>query len=164
MTACVRPVLLVGLVAAVVFATPSAGAAPAMEPASCLGGLGVVRTLGSTVPANGDLNPYGVVVVPTSAGALRAGNILVSNFNARSNNQGTGDDDRRDQPRREEEALRDGQGERARRRVSGWGRLDTALAILPGGYVVVGSLPTMNGHSATAKAGCLIVLNSSGCP
>jgi hypothetical protein len=41
-------------------------------------------------------------------------------------------------------------------------RLTTALNILPGGYVVVGSLPTTNGKSATAKYGCLIVLNSEG--
>jgi hypothetical protein len=40
--------------------------------------------------------------------------------------------------------------------------LTTALAILPGGFVVVGSLPTSDGTAATATAGCLIVLNSSG--
>ncbi len=40
--------------------------------------------------------------------------------------------------------------------------LTTALAILPGGYVVVGSLPTSNGQAATAQAGCLIVLDSWG--
>jgi hypothetical protein len=36
--------------------------------------------------------------------------------------------------------------------------------VLPGGYVVVGSLPTTNGKSATAKYGCLIVLDSNGKP
>ena len=40
--------------------------------------------------------------------------------------------------------------------------LTTALGILPDGYVVVGSLPTTNGMSATAQYGCLIVLNSAG--
>ena len=44
----------------------------------------------STVPANGDLNPYGVAVVPASAGQLVAGDTLVSNFNSKSNVQGTG--------------------------------------------------------------------------
>ena len=34
--------------------------------------------------------------------------------------------------------------------------------MLPGGYVVVGSLPTTNGKSATAQYGCLIVLDSVG--
>jgi sugar lactone lactonase YvrE len=40
--------------------------------------------------------------------------------------------------------------------------LTTALNVLPGGYVVVGSLPTTNGKSATAQYGCLIVLDSNG--
>jgi hypothetical protein len=44
----------------------------------------------STVPANGDVNPYGVAVVPASAGRLTAGDILVSNFNDKANVQGTG--------------------------------------------------------------------------
>jgi hypothetical protein len=42
--------------------------------------------------------------------------------------------------------------------------LTTALSVLHGGYVVVGSLPTTNGKSATAKYGCLIVLDSGGHP
>ena len=40
--------------------------------------------------------------------------------------------------------------------------LTTALAVLPNGYVVVGSLPTTDGTAATAKEGCLIVLDSTG--
>jgi hypothetical protein len=40
--------------------------------------------------------------------------------------------------------------------------LTTALAVLPHGYVVVGSLPTTNGEAATAQAGCLIVLDKNG--
>jgi hypothetical protein len=40
--------------------------------------------------------------------------------------------------------------------------LTTALVALRSGFVVVGSLPTTDGTSATAKAGCLIILNSSG--
>jgi hypothetical protein len=42
--------------------------------------------------------------------------------------------------------------------------LTTALNVLPGGYVIVGSLPTTNGKTATAKYGCLIVLDSEGKP
>src|SRR5215475_10179075 len=49
-----------------------------------------VDTLTSTVPFNGDVNPYGVAVVPVTTGALVANNILVSNFNNSSNLQGTG--------------------------------------------------------------------------
>jgi hypothetical protein len=49
----------------------------------------------TTIPANGDLNPYGVVFVPPDAAnwknsKLKPGDILVSNFNASSNQQGTG--------------------------------------------------------------------------
>ena len=33
----------------------------------------------STVPANGDVNPYGIVVVPQSTGDLVQGGVLVSN-------------------------------------------------------------------------------------
>jgi hypothetical protein len=40
----------------------------------------------------------------------------------------------------------------------------TALAVLPHGYVVVGSLPTRDGTADTAAAGRLIVLNSAGQP
>jgi hypothetical protein len=40
--------------------------------------------------------------------------------------------------------------------------LTTALAVLRSGWVIVGSLPTANGTSKTAKAGCLIIVNSAG--
>jgi hypothetical protein len=41
-------------------------------------------------PPNGDVNPYGVAIVPVSQGALVKGNVLVSNFNNSQNLQGTG--------------------------------------------------------------------------
>ena len=40
-----------------------------------------IDLVASTVPANGDQNPYGVYVIPKSIGSLNRGNILVSNFN-----------------------------------------------------------------------------------
>ena len=49
--------------------------------------------ISSTIPANGDLNPYGVAFVPRgfpSGGPLMPGDILVSNFNSSSTVQGTG--------------------------------------------------------------------------
>jgi hypothetical protein len=49
-----------------------------------------VQTLGSTVPKSGDVNPYGIAVVPATKGSLIAGDILVSNFNNKKNLQGTG--------------------------------------------------------------------------
>jgi hypothetical protein len=42
--------------------------------------------------------------------------------------------------------------------------LTTALVALRSGFVIVGSLPTKNGSSASMQAGCLIVLDSSGTP
>jgi hypothetical protein len=50
----------------------------------------MVATLGSTVPANGDVNPYGVALVPRTVGKLVEGRFLVSNFNNSANLQGTG--------------------------------------------------------------------------
>src|ERR1700688_5290239 len=53
---------------------------------------GPVRVV-STVPGNGDVNPYGVAFVPPgfpAGGTIRPGDILVSNFNSSANLQGTG--------------------------------------------------------------------------
>src|ERR1700752_416339 len=47
-------------------------------------------TIGSTVPGNGDVNPYGVARVPRSIGNLVEGQFLISNFNNAANQQGTG--------------------------------------------------------------------------
>ena len=49
-----------------------------------------MTNIASTVPANGDVNPYGITVVPQSTGRLVAGDTLVSNFNNAANLQGTG--------------------------------------------------------------------------
>jgi hypothetical protein len=46
-----------------------------------IGPFNNVQTIASMVPKNGDVNPYGVAVVPTSNGRLTAGDVLVSNFN-----------------------------------------------------------------------------------
>src|SRR6202012_1566772 len=67
-----------------------AGAAPSLF----TGGQHAISFLGSTAPAQGraqgDQNPYGVAVVPTTMGALERGGVLVSNFNDAANHQGTG--------------------------------------------------------------------------
>src|ERR1700678_2356897 len=57
--------------------TSSASSAP------FLANLKTVSKVASTVPANGDVNPYGIVTVPTSVGKLQAGEMLISNFNAK---------------------------------------------------------------------------------
>ena len=140
-----------------------ASAAVSMGPAAFLASLTKVTSLGTTVPANGDVNPYGIAIVPKSAGLLHAGDLLISNFNGKSNNQGTGTTI--------DELTTAGQltvfatvnpATLPGACPGGVGSHHGALAVLPSGYVVVGSLPTTNGQSATAKAGCLIVLDSNG--
>src|SRR4029077_14767891 len=49
-----------------------------------------ITTIASTVPKNGDVNPYGMSVVSASTGSLVKGDILISNFNDSQNLQGTG--------------------------------------------------------------------------
>jgi hypothetical protein len=58
--------------------------------ASFIGSMNMIKAHASTVPGNGDVNPYGVAVIPQTVGSLKQGNILVSNFNNSANLQGTG--------------------------------------------------------------------------
>src|ERR1700692_1738085 len=51
---------------------------------------GAISVVASTVPANGDVNPYGLVRVARSSGALVKGNLLIRNLNNSANLQGTG--------------------------------------------------------------------------
>ncbi len=48
------------------------------------------KTIGSTVPANGDQNPYGLDVAKATAGKIQRGDLVVCNFNDSANVQGTG--------------------------------------------------------------------------
>ena len=121
-----------------------------------------VTTIGSTVPANGDVNPYGIVNVQMSVGSLEAGNTLISNFNDAANLQGTGTTIVQVSPSGHQSLFAHVDRGSLPGRCPGGVGLTTALAILPHGYVVVGSLPTSDGSAATAKAGCLIVLDSTG--
>jgi predicted lipoprotein with Yx(FWY)xxD motif len=118
--------------------------------------------LGSTEPANGDVNPYGLVLVPASIGRLRAGELLVSNFNDKQNDQGTGTTIDEITTAGKSSLFASVSAKSLPGSCPGGVGLTTALNVLPGGYVVVGSLPTTNGKSATAQYGCLIVLDSAG--
>jgi hypothetical protein len=126
--------------------------------------LHTVSTVASTVPANGDVNPYGVALVPATVGKLEMGNLLVSNFNDKANDQGTGTTIVQISPSGAQSLFATISASALPGSCPGGVGLTTALSVLPGGYVVVGSLPTSNGKSATAKLGCLIVLDSSGKP
>ena len=68
----------------------TAGGASAAGSPAFVGPLHHTSVIASTVPGNGDVNPYGVAVVPRSTGDLFRGNVLVSNFNDKANVQGTG--------------------------------------------------------------------------
>jgi hypothetical protein len=125
-----------------------------------------VNTLTSTNPGNGDQNPYGVAVVPRSQGLLQKGDVLVSNFNNAStptggNQQGTGSTIVEISPTGALTPFAQITAASVPACTGGVG-LTTALVVLRSGWVIVGSLPTADGTSATAKAGCLIVLDSHG--
>jgi hypothetical protein len=111
----------------------------------------------STVPTNGDVNPYGVAFVPnsfnTGAGLLKHGDVLVSNFNNKQNLQGTGTtivDISKSGPATVFFAGNAPLG------------LSTALGTLRAGFVVVGNAPTVDGTAATAMPGSLLVINNQG--
>jgi len=111
----------------------------------------------STVPANGDVNPYGVAFVPrnfqTGSGPLKHGDILVSNFNNSANLQGTGTTIVRIPANGSPTVFFQGK--------TGLG-LSTALGTLQYGFVVVGNSPSTDGTSATAGPGSLLVIDNHG--
>lgn len=123
---------------------------------------GTITTVASTVPANGDVNPYGVFRVPRTVGKLMQGNILVSNFNNSSNLQGTGTTIVQIAPNGSMSLFAQIDPTTLPGACPGGVGLTTALVVLRSGWVVVGSLPTSDGTSATAMAGCLIVLDANG--
>jgi hypothetical protein len=143
-------------------ASTSAAAATQTPRAPFIASFATTSTLASTVPSNGDVNPYGLVLVPTSAGKLVAGDLLVSNFNDKQNDQGTGTTIEQITTAGKSTLFATVSAKALPGACPGGVGLTTALDVLPGGYVVVGSLPTSNGKSATAQYGCLIVLDSDG--
>jgi hypothetical protein len=141
--------------------SPAALAQPA-APTAYLSHFSKITNIASTVPHNGDLNPYGVFIVRQSTGHLHAGSVLVSNFNNKANQQGTGKTIVQISPGGRRSLFAQINPRTLPGSCPGGVGLTTALEVLPGGWVVVGSTPSRNGMAATAKAGCLIVLNSKG--
>jgi hypothetical protein len=110
----------------------------------------------STVPANGDVNPYGIAFVPPgfpAGGLLEPGDILVSNFNNSQNLQGTGTTIVKITPGGSVSVFFRGE--------MGLG-LTTALGVLQGGFVLVGNVPTTDGTSATVQQGSLLIIDRFG--
>lgn len=120
-------------------------------------------TIFSTVPPNGDLNPYGVAFVPqgfqSGTGRLRPGQILVSNFNNSMNLQGTGTTIVRVNASGTPSVFFAGPPHPSGSQGLG---LTTALAILQRGFVIVGNLPSLDGTSQTAMPGSLLVIDNQG--
>ncbi len=136
---------------------------PALAAESFIGPLNNIQSNVSTVPTNGDVNPYGVAVVPVESGSLHAGHILVSNFNNVGNAQGTGTTIVEVSPINGSVSLfAQINASTLPKPCPGGVGLTTALVVLRSGWVIVGSLPTADGTSATAAQGCLIVLNNVG--
>jgi hypothetical protein len=93
----------------------------------------------TTVPLNGDVNPYGVAFVPdgfAAGGPLHAGDVIVSNFNNSLNLQGTGTTIVKVNNGNLPTVFFQG--------PQGLG-LTTALGVLRRGYVLVGNLPSLDG-------------------
>jgi hypothetical protein len=112
----------------------------------------------STVPANGDGNPYGVATVPRgfpTGGTVSPGDILVSNFNSKSGFQGTGTTIVSVQSSGPATLFFQGKAPLG---------LSTALNILRAGFVLVGNFPSpdLSGNCTTATAGSILVINKSG--
>jgi len=142
-------------------AVPAAGASvPARR--TILGRLHKITTVASTVPINGDVNPYGTVVISRTSGRLHAGDVLVSNFNDKANLQGRGSTITEISPGGHKMLFARLNASSLPGRCPGGVGLTTALVALRAGWVIVGSAPSKDGSAATAKAGCLIVLDSRG--
>lgn len=121
-----------------------------------------ISVISSTIPANGDVNPYGIFRISRTVGNLQRGHLLISNFNNSANLQGTGTTLVEIAPDGTFSLFAQINPATLPGPCPGGVGLTTALVVLRSGWVVVGSLPTTDGTSATAMAGCLIVLDSSG--
>jgi len=121
-----------------------------------------ISTVSSTIPSNGDINPYGISRVSRTLGRLNRGSILVSNFNNSANLQGTGTTLVQIAPDGTFSLFAQIDPNNLPGPCPGGVGLTTALVVLRSGWVIVGSLPTTDGTSNTAQAGCLLVLDSNG--
>jgi len=149
------------LALALVAATLAPGAVRADE---ARGFLETVRrhvTLSTTVPDNGDQNPYAIVVAPVTAGKIQKDDVLVDNFNDLSNLQGLGTTIVDYNPTTRQTTLFAKLPRHLAQCPGGVG-LTTAMTMLKSGWVIVGSTPSNDGTTATKGDGCLLVLDANG--
>lgn len=113
--------------------------------------------IASTIPLNGDVNPYGVAFVPENfpaVGKLNPGDLLVSNFNDFNNIQGTGTTII--------DVAANGSTSLFFQGTAPLG-LSTGLAVLKSGFVLVANCPTNNQVPvAGAAPGSLLLIDANG--
>ncbi len=119
------------------------------------------KTLASTIPANGDTNPYAVIIAPVSSGSVQKGDVLIDNFNNQSNLQGTGTTIVDYNPATKKTSLFAKLPQHLAGCPGGIG-LSTAMTMLTSGWVIVGSTNSNDGTTRTKGDGCLVVLDSKG--
>jgi DNA-binding beta-propeller fold protein YncE len=151
-----RPIL-----AAVITLSLSLSATVHAEPRGMLETIKHHKFLSSTIPDNGDVNPYAVIIAPVSAGSIEAGDVLIDNFNNISNLQGTGTTIVRYRPTTKETKLFAAVPQKLPACPGGVG-LTTAMTMLKTGWVIVGSLPSTDGTTKTKGDGCLLVFDATG--
>jgi hypothetical protein len=142
-----------GAVAAAELAAAPAAQAHQTGSTTYLSSFSNLSTIASTVPQNGDVNPYGVFIVQQSTGRLHAGNVLVRNFNDVNNLQGTGSTIVQVTPNGQTTLFATIDASKLPGSCPGGVGLTAALEVLPGGWVVVGRRhrPTGRwGHRAQA--------------
>jgi DNA-binding beta-propeller fold protein YncE len=140
----------------------SLGLWAALAPASESDDAFIPRIINSsTIPSNGDVNPYGVAFVPENfpqGGAIAAGDVLVSNFNNGANLQGEGTTIVQLRP----QGPLAPPGSATAFFTSSLPGLSTALGVLREGFVIVGNVPTADGTFGTIGQGALQVIDRHG--
>lgn len=114
------------------------------------------QQLVSTVPANGDVNPYGVAFVSAQyhgSGPLGPGDVLVANYNNSMNLQGTGTTIMRISKSYQSSVFYQARPNHG---------MSAALGVLQEGFVLAGSAPTFDGTFATLQNGSLLILDAHG--
>jgi hypothetical protein len=154
-----RATLLSALIASAALAPQAA--APATQPANFLDSIHRQSVLSTTVPENGDQNPYAIVVAPAPAGSIQKDDVLVDNFNNDGNLQGLGTTIVDYNPTTKKLTTFASLPRNLAGCPGGVG-LSTAMTMLKTGWVIVGSAPSSDGTTGTRGAGCLIVLDSNG--
>jgi hypothetical protein len=122
----------------------------------------IIPVQSSTVPSNGDQNPYGVAFVPPGfpqGGKLNPGDILVSNFNDAANTQATGSTIIKVAPDGQTSLFFQGTPSAV---IPSFG-LTTALGVLKRGFVLVGNAPLAS-NGMTVQSGSLLFLDRNGSP